>query len=138
MNISMEEKKEEALKRMSTIVDHFHLGDKLVNYLMEDKLYYSYAYSMDTINYDDRYAQAVKNFESENEVYVYHAIEAKLSNGDTLLSFLFVSDYREEWQNELLDGDSILTYSFCVETPDYGEMGWIEMAAPMGYLMRIA
>ena len=25
MHVSMEEKKEEALKRMSTIVDHFHL-----------------------------------------------------------------------------------------------------------------
>ena len=50
MNISREKKKEEALIRMKVIAEHFNLGDKLINYLKDDKLYYSYAYSMDTIN----------------------------------------------------------------------------------------
>lgn len=90
MVVSIQEKKEGVLKRMKTIADHFNLGDKLVNYLTEDKLYYSYAYSMDTINYDERYARAAKAFERERGVYVYHAIKAKAQNGYTLLSLLFV------------------------------------------------
>ena len=138
MVVSIQEKKEEALKRMKTIADHFNLGDKLVNYLTEDKLYYSYAYSMDTINYDERYARAAKAFERERGVYVYHAIKAKAQNGYTLLSLLFVSDHKEDWQTELLDGNSIFTYTICLEEPDYSEMGWIEMASPMDYLMRTA
>lgn len=138
MVVSRQEKKEEALKRMKTIAEHFDLGDKLVNYLTEDKLYYSYAYSMDTINYDERYAQAAKDFERERRAYVYHAIEAKTQNGYTLLSLLFVSDHKEDWQTELLDGNSIFTYTICLEDPYFSEMGWIEMASPMGYLMRTA
>ena len=110
----------------------------MVNYLKEDKAYYSYAYSMDTINYDERYAKALKTFESERWVYVYHAIEAKTQDGYTLLSFLFVGDYKDKWQNELLDGNSIFTYTICIEEPDYNEMGWIKIDAPMGYLMRTA
>ena len=42
---------------MKVIAEHFNLGDKLINYLKDDKLYYSYAYSMDTINYDERYVK---------------------------------------------------------------------------------
>ena len=138
MVVSIQEKKEEALKRLKTITDHFDLGGNLVKYLMEDKLYYSYAYSMDTINYDERYAQAAKDFERVSGAYVYHAIEAKTRNGYTLLSLLFVSDYKEDWQTESLDGNAIFTYTICLEEPDYSEMGWIEMASPMGYLMRTA
>ena len=66
MNISREKKKEEALIRMKVIAEHFNLGDKLINYLKDDKLYYSYAYSMDTINYDERYVKIVQDFERLN------------------------------------------------------------------------
>lgn len=138
MNISMKEKKEEALKRMTVITEHFNLGDKLVNYLKDDKLYYSYAYSMDTINYDERYAKAVQDFENDRNVYVYHAIEAKTQDGYTLLSLLFVSDHKEDWSTEVLDGNSIFTYTVCIEENDYNDVGWIVMDSPMGYLMRIA
>ncbi len=137
VHISLREKKEEGIKRMQNLCDAFNLGDKLVNYLKEDKLYYSYAYSMDTINYDERYAKLVRDFEEERNAYVYHVIEAKLQNGLTLLSLLFVSDYRTDWDTEQLEGNSIFTYTCCIEEDGYEDMGWIKVDAPMGYLMRI-
>ena len=68
MNISVEEKKIEAINRLQVICDSFGLGNKLVNYLKEDRLYYSYVYSMDTINYDPSYADKVR--EQENGFFV--------------------------------------------------------------------
>ena len=103
MNISREKKKEEALIRMKVIAEHFNLGDKLINYLKDDKLYYSYAYSMDTINYDERYVKIVQDFERQKNAYVYHVVEAKTQDGYTLLSLLFVGDREEDWITERLE-----------------------------------
>ena len=96
MEITMNEKKNEGIRRLKQICNHFDLGDKLVNYLKEDKLYYSYAYSMDTINYDERYAKAVREFEKSHNAFVYHVIEAKTQDGYTLLSLLYVSDHKND------------------------------------------
>lgn len=54
---------------------------------------------------------------------------------------LFVGDREEDWITERLDGNSIFTFTICVENPEYsafGEFGWILMDSPMGYLMRTA
>ncbi len=139
MNISNELKKIEALKRLETISNAFDLGPKLVKYLNEDKLYYSYAYSMDTINYDKRYAEAVKCFETRYDAYVYHVIEANTNIG-TMLSFLFVGDNEEDWTMQQLEGKYIYSYSFVIENENSwveGEFGDIVLDSPLGYLMRI-
>lgn len=138
MNVTKEMKKQEALKRLKVITEHFNLGNNLVKYFEEDRLYYSYAYSMDTINYDPKYAEAVRTFERNRNALVYHVIEAQTQDGYTLLSFLYVSDNEKDWMTEKLEGDEIFTYTLCVEEQDYSDMGWITLAAPMGYLMRIA
>ena len=136
MEITREEKKQEGIKRLHELAARFDLGEKLENYFKEDRLYYSYAYSMDTINYDKRYADAVKEFERAYHCLVYHVIEANTNLG-IMLSFLFVSDHQSDWEEEKLDNDSIMSYSFIVEDGwDEGEFGAISMAAPMGYLMR--
>ena len=99
---------------------------------------------MDTINYDPSYADKVREFEKAHNAYVYHVIEAKTQNGVILLSFLFVSDYKEDWQTELLGKDGgIFTYTCPMgkvsdEMEFYEEMGWILLGAPMGYLARLA
>lgn len=131
-----EEKKQEGLKRLHALAVRFDLGEALEGYFREDKLYYSYAYSMDTIQYDKRYAEAVKRFEKVYDCLVYHVIETETAFG-TLLSLLFVSGHRSDWKAEKLSGDRILSYSFVVENGwNTGEFGSITMAAPMGYLMR--
>ena len=134
--MTREEKKQEGIKRLHELAARFDLGEKLENYFKEDKLYYSYAYSMDTINYDKRYADAVKKFEKTYNCLVYHAIEADTTFG-IMLSFLFVSDHQSDWESEKIDNDRIVSYSFIVEDGwDEGEFGSIALAAPMGYLMR--
>ena len=138
MKVAIDVKKKEAIMRLKTITEYFGLGEKIVQYFEEDKLYYSYAYSMDTIKYDPKYAEVVRTFEHERNALVYHAVEAKTQNGFTLLSLLFVSDNENDWATEWLDGDQIFTYTICMEETDYSDMGWISLAAPMGYLMRIA
>lgn len=63
MDITKEVKKQEALRRLHVLADRFNLGPKLENYFSQDRLYYSYGYSMDTIHYDESYVESVKAFE---------------------------------------------------------------------------
>ena len=92
---------------------------------------------MDTIDYDKQYAGIVREFESERSAYVYHVIETKLQSGVVLLSLLFVSDHQEDWVTEKLEKNSIFSYSCDIEDSGFGDMCWIYLDAPFGYLMRI-
>lgn len=129
--------KTEALSRMRTLQEKFNLNPKLLRYLEDEKLYYSYRVSgwsfgcIDTINYDERYLTAVEEFEEITGNYVYHVIETKLlghvrtvDTGNTeisylekvneepvtLLTFLFVSPDEENWMAERLEYDYLFAY----------------------------
>ncbi len=100
--ISKEAKKEEAVKRLEELTKTFNLRpNNILKYFKEDKLYYSYITckgllgTIDTINYDKRYAEVVGRFEEEYDCLVYHVIET----GNTI-ALLFVSDNKEEWEFE--------------------------------------
>lgn len=137
MNITKEEKKQEAIRRLHVLADRFNLGAKLENYFNQDRLYYSYGYSMDTIHYDESYAESVKEFEEQYQCLVYHAIETGTQFGK-MLSFLYVSDNRANWPAEEVAGDTIMSYTYIIEDGwDEGEFGDIRLGSPMGYLMRI-
>lgn len=141
MNISFEKKKEEALKRMQKICEVFDLGFNLVGYLRQDKIYYSYAYSMDTISYDSRYPVFVKKFEEQYNCFVYHVVEANTSLGK-MLSLLYVSDNESDWFGQELNNESIMAYTFILEDDDSscwfdGDFGFIGLSSPLGYLARI-
>ena len=137
MNITKEEKKQEALRRLHTLSVKFDLGPNLEKYFSQDRLYYSYGYSMDTIHYDESYAESAKAFERAFQCLVYHAVEVETQFGK-ILSFLYVSDHREEWPIEELTGNRIMSYSYIIENGwDEGEFGDIRLDSPMGYLMRI-
>ena len=137
MDITREEKKQEALRRLHTLSVKFDLGPNLEKYFSEDRLYYSYGYSMDTIHYDESYAESAKAFENRYDCLVYHAIEAETQFG-TMLSFLYVSDYKEDWPEGELRGKTISSYTYIVSSGwESGEFGDIRLDSPMGYLMRI-
>jgi hypothetical protein len=80
--ISKEAKKEEAVKRLEELTKTFNLRPNILKYFKEDKLYYSYITckgllgTIDTINYDKRYAEVVDRFEEEYDCLVYHVILA--------------------------------------------------------------
>ena len=60
--------REEALKRIDALTRKFNLNPHIKDYFNEGRLYYSYITALilgqiDTIEYDARYVQVVKDFE---------------------------------------------------------------------------
>ena len=75
--------------------------------VQQDQEQYSYLTAMgmmgsiDTISYNEDYEKVVKDFEVENKGYVvYHAIESITPEGK-LLSLLYTSDDKEDWDVEM-------------------------------------
>lgn len=137
MKISREEKKKEALARLEALTDKFDLNPHIFDYFEEGRLYYSYRTagglmgSIDTIQYDERYAKLAQKFEKQRDWLVYHAIES----GKTL-ALLYVSDHEEDWEMERLYGSMICALVHDFEE-DYDEIGDIRLSSLQGALVRI-
>lgn len=132
MAATRKEIKEEAINRIKTLIKKCNLNPNVMRYFQEDKVYYSYLTagryigSIDTIFYEKDYEQAVKKFEKKHPNYlVYHAIESITTQGK-FLSLLYVSDDKEEWESERIEGNnSIMSYVLNFDIPDYSEFGYI-------------
>lgn len=132
MAATRKEIKEEAINRIKTLIKKCNLNPNVMRYFQEDKVYYSYLTagrfigSIDTISYEKDYEQAVKKFEKKHPNYlVYHAIESITTQGK-FLSLLYVSDDKEEWKSERIEGNnSIMSYVLNFDIPDYSEFGYI-------------
>lgn len=126
------EVKEEAINRIETLIEKCNLNPNVLKYFKEGKRYYSYLTaggflgSIDTISYDKAYEQAVKKFETKHHDWlVYHAIESITSHGK-LLSLLYVSDRKEEWEFERLQSNNfIMSYVLNLDNPKLSESGCI-------------
>lgn len=124
MNISKERKNEESLLRLKELEAAFDLRPNIYKYFKEGKLYYSYliggvAGCIDTINYDERYAKVVKEFEEAYNYVVYHVIESYGS-----IALLYVSDDEEDWEYQgLFDDTYISAYVYNFEHPELSEFG---------------
>lgn len=137
--------KDEAINRIKTLIERCNLNPNVLKYFNEGKVYYSYLTangsmgSIDTISYDKDYEKVVKDFEEKHPDYiVYHAIESITTHGK-LLSLLYVSDDKEEWESERLENDnSIMSYVFNLDNPDLSEFGYIAIDGFMesGALVR--
>lgn len=134
--------KAEALTRLEELCDEMGLNPKVYDYFNEGKLYYSYLTaggymgSIDTINYDKRYADAVKAIEKETGALVYHVIETQVKNA-VLLALLYVSKYTEDWMTEHLENNLIYAYVCCPDSPLDYEVGSIALSSKQGALIRI-
>lgn len=136
---------QEAIARINTLVRQCGLNPKIAKYFNEGKIYYSYLTagglmgSIDTITYDPKYAEAVRQFESLfRGSKVYHAIETKTGFG-TMLSLLYVSADEGDWPGERLEGNEILAYVCNVDDPDESEIGYIRVEGfgGSGALVRV-
>ena len=137
-----EKMKAEALTRLEELCDEMGLNPKVYDYFNEGKLYYSYLTaggymgSIDTINYDKRYVDAVKAIEKETGALVYHVIETQVKNA-VLLALLYVSKYTEDWMTEHLENNLIYAYVCCPDSPLDYEVGSIALSSKQGALIRI-
>lgn len=118
--------RKEANKRIDALTKKFNLNPRIKDYFNEGRVYYSYITALilgqiDTIEYDVRYAQVVKEFEERTHSLVYHAIET----GDTL-ALLYVSNTPENWSIErLLPNNCIGAYVHNFANPECSEDGGI-------------
>ena len=137
--------KEEAINRIKALTEKCNLNPNILKYFNEGKVYYSYLTaggfmgSIDTISYDKDYEKAVKDFETKHQDYlVYHAIESITSHGK-LLSLLYVSRNKENWESEILESNnSIMSYVINLDNPKLSEFGYIAIDGFMksGALVR--
>ena len=122
-NISKEEKKAEALRRMKKLgifentIDDFENDDKIS--ISEDPVG-AYYYVDSTMQ------KVIQDFEMEYNALVYTGIKSITTIG-TMFSFLFVSDYPKEWDTEISSyenpNDLCLAYVYNADDPDCSEIG---------------
>ena len=144
MNILKEAMKKEAVGRLKTLVKKHGLNPIVLEKFRKNELYYSYLTacgfmgSVDTIHYDERYAQVVEAVEKEYGILVYHVIENYYA-GFHSLALLYVGNYREDWPSEREFNDGYMAvYAYNFDIPEYSEFGSIGFEHYMGALVRVA
>lgn len=133
----METKKMEAIKRMKALdlykpyIKAFEKENKIFMSEMTGGVY--------EFDDDAELIAKVKAFEEENNALVYHIIRTMTQFGE-LYSFLYVSQYEEEWEMDnadIEDGYALAyvwnkTYEWC------SELGSIGVAGKFGGIVRTA
>ena len=125
----------EAMERLTMLENIYGINPKIKEYFSKGKLYYSYITggflgSIDTINYDKRYANVVKTFEEQTSYLVYHVIE----RGNTI-SLLFVSDDYNHWLEERPTSSGVMAQVINMDTYE-NELGFIRVDINQGALYR--
>ncbi len=138
------EQQYEAYSRLSLLTEKYDLNPNILKYFKEGKLYYSYLTaggfmsSIDTIDYDPSYTEAVRSFEKHYGYLVYHAIEWETPMGKSL-SLLYVGNNEDDWAVERLDEDYDMIFAYVVnlDMPDFSEFGSIKVTGIGNCLIRI-
>ena len=128
MRISIEEKKAEAIERMKALgifpqtIQQFKNEDCIsISEPPFGAFYWAEGQDLDRI----------RQFEAENDALVYVVIRSYTTIGK-LDSYLFVSDYAEEWEVDRKNirevGDGLLAYVYNHDAPECSEMGYIGIA----------
>ena len=125
----------EAMERLTSLEKIYVINPKIKKYFSEGKLYYSYITggfigSIDTINYDKRYADVVKAFEEQTSYLVYHVIE----RGNTI-ALLFVSDDYNHWLEERPTESGVMAQVVDMDSYE-NELGFIRVDTNQGALYR--
>lgn len=135
MKISREIKKAEAIKRMKAL----GIFPETINQFKREDLV-SYSEPQMGANYwlDDEQKAIVKAFEEEYNALVYFATRSYTEFGK-LDSFLYVSDYEEEWEMENDDITDGYAYAYVhnYDVPEYSEIGGIAIKERFGGLVRV-
>ena len=126
MKVSMEEKKIEAIKRMKALKI---FPDVIKQFEHDGKVSLSHPPVGAHFWLDDEQKKIVAAFEKENDALVFTGIRSYTNIGK-MDSFLFVSDYRDEWHYdwENLEDSMVLAYVYNYDMPDCSEMGSIGIA----------
>lgn len=135
MNVSRLEKKQEAIKRME-VLDIY--AETIRQFEMEGLISYSEPPLGANYWLTDEQRKIVREFEEEYNALVYFATISNTEFG-TLTSFLYVSDYPEEWKmdNADLKNGYVYAYVYNHDVPEYSEIGLIRVQPRFGGIIRI-
>ena len=126
MKVSIDEKKVEAIERMKLL----KIFPEVIEQFRNDGLV-SLSYPPFGAHFwlDDESKQIVADFEKKNDALVFTGIRSYTNIG-MMDSFLFVSDYKEDWTIERRDfrNSTALAYVYNHDMPDCSEMGCIGIA----------
>lgn len=134
MNISIEKKKQEAIKRMQTL----KIFPQTIQQFKGGQVSYSEPPLGANYWLDDEQKEIVKKFEEEHNALVYFVTRSYTEFG-MLDSLLYVSDYEEEWEmdrEDIQDGYA-LAYVYNYDIPEYSEFGSIAVQNRFGGLVRV-
>ncbi len=137
MNVSLKEKKQEAISRMKYLqlmpeaIEQFKHGAVLTS-----------EYCGILWETNSRIKKEIEIFEKNYNVLVYHVIKGTYCMDDNekmvMDSFLYVSDHEEEWQYDREDMKTgcMMAYVYNETIPDYSEIGTIGIYPINGGLSR--
>ncbi len=137
MNVSLKEKRIEAIKRMNYLHIMPEAIEKFKNGEVLTSEYFGILYD---VNAETK--KLIKEFEEENDVMVYHVIKGTYDFGDgekmIMDSLLYVSDEKEEWEYDKEDMKQgyIMSYVYNETYPDLSEFGTVGVAPMNGGLSR--
>ena len=125
MNVSLEDKKAEAVSRMKEL----GIYNQTISQFAElDKISISEPPFGAFFWIDGEDLERVRKFEQEYNALVFVAIRSYTVDG-IMDSFLYVSDYPEEWEDDrqaLKDGEAV-AYVCNHDAPFCSEIGWISI-----------
>lgn len=126
MNISAERKKAEAIARMKKIGI---FPETIKQFEQEDLVSQSLPPVGACFWIEGEQLERVKEFERQHNALVYFVIHSYTSIGE-MESYLYVSDYEEEWETDRadLENGSTLAYVHNLDAPECSEFGSIGFA----------
>ena len=132
MERTVEEVKEEAIKRMKKLKLHSNVLKEFVNGTLNESEGGGCLYWL-----DESEKKIVEQFEEDHKAVVYHVIH-QLTNIGELYSLLYVNYDDEEWEvsNKDLDNGEALAYVYNNSFPDCSELGYIGIRPQIGGLVR--
>ena len=135
MNITKEEKKKEAIKRMKELDI---IPDAIKQFTNSNTLMVSEPPFGGLYWLDKEQKEMVRKFEEEYNALVYMVVRSHTQFGMTD-SLLYISDYKEEWEMDRIDlkNNFVMTYSINHDNPIFSEFGSIIVKQTCGGLIRI-
>ena len=135
MNITKEEKKKEAVKRMEQLNI---ISDAIKQFTNSNTLMVSEPPFGGLYWLNEEEKEMVRKFEEEYNSLVYMVIRSYTQFG-VVDSLLHVNDYKEEWKldREDLENNIVMTYSINHDNPIFSEFGSIVVKQICGGLVRV-
>lgn len=133
MKITLEKKKIEAIQRMKTLKMH----ENPIREFEKDSVLNKSKHGGILYWLDDKEKELVKKFEQKYNAVVYHVIHNYTDYGE-MLSILYVSDEKDEWEYDREDLQSGYACAYVINLDDdfCSEFGSIGVRPQFGGLVR--